>query len=92
MGIYTAGSARAASGAGAGMQGASPAGLWFVQARKSPGACINAGAGACMEAVKASYFMVTAPSAILYTPGQLTRLPQETVRRAVASTVTLLGA
>ena len=64
----------------------------FTQARKSPGACILAGAGACMEGVEASYFMVTVPSAILYTPGQLTRLPQETVRRAVASTVTLLGA
>ena len=73
-------------------KGQAPPGIWFAQARKSPGACINAGAGAFMEAVKASYFMVTAPSAILYTPGQLTRLPQETVRRAVASTVTLLGA
>ena len=73
-------------------QGASPAGLWFAQARKSPGACILAGAGAYMEEAEASYFIVTVPSAILYTPGQLTRLPQETVRRAVASTVTLLGA
>ena len=59
---------------------------------KAPAPAFWAGAGACMEAVKASYFMVTAPSAIVYTPGQLTRLPQETVRRAVASTVTLLGA
>ena len=73
-------------------KGTPPAGYRFAQARKSPGACILAGAGACMEGVKASYFMVTVPSAILYTPGQLTRLPQETVRRAVASTVTLLGA
>ena len=62
------------------------------QAAKAPAPAFLAGAGACMEAVKASYFIVTVPSAILYTPGQLTRLPQETVRRAVASTVTLLGA
>lgn len=81
------------AGQAGGKEGKPPRRVYgFTQARKSPGACILAGAGACMEGVEASYFMVTAPSAILYTPGQLTRLPQETVRRAVASTVTLLGA